>query len=47
MWNLKYFIDDIMTYGDTKENERLVLPTWHHEFMENIIIILKIKIKIF
>ena len=34
MWSLKYFIDDIMTYEDTKENERLVLPTWHHEFME-------------
>ena len=34
MWSLKYFIDDIMTYEDNKENERLVLPTWHNEFME-------------
>ena len=34
MWSLKYFIDDIMTYDNTKENERLVLPTWHKEFME-------------
>ena len=23
-----------MTYDNTKENERLVLPTWHKEFME-------------
>jgi hypothetical protein len=23
-----------MTYDDSKENERLVLPTWHKEFME-------------
>jgi len=35
MWSLKYYIDDIMTYGDDhKENKRLVLPTWHKEFME-------------
>ena len=35
MWSLKYYIDDIMTYGDDKkENMRLVLPTWHKEFME-------------
>ena len=31
--NLKYIIDDIMTYDDNRENERLVLPTWHKEFM--------------
>ncbi len=34
MWSLKYFIDDIMTYNDDKENEKLVLPTWHKEFMK-------------
>ena len=35
MWSLKYYIDDIMTYGDDdEENRRLVLPTWHKEFME-------------
>ena len=35
MWSLKYYIDDIKTYGDDKkENMRLVLPTWHKEFME-------------
>lgn len=35
MWSLKYYIDDIKTYGDdNKENMRLVLPTWHKEFME-------------
>ena len=34
MWSLKYFINDIMTYSDSKENERLVLPTWHKKFME-------------
>ena len=35
MWSLKYFINDIKTYGDDdKENMRLVLPTWHKEFME-------------
>tara|TARA_Y100000992_G_C21261955_1_gene491754 strand:+ start:269 stop:1189 length:921 start_codon:yes stop_codon:yes gene_type:complete len=33
MWSLKYFIDDIYTYEDKKENIRLVLPTWHKEFM--------------
>ena len=33
MWSLKYIIDDIMTYDDDRENERLVLPTWHKEFM--------------
>ena len=35
MWSLKYYIDDIKTYGDDNmENMRLVLPTWHKEFME-------------
>ena len=34
MWSLKYFIDDVMTYPDNKENMRLILPTWHKEFMD-------------
>lgn len=34
MWSLKYYIDDIMTYEDDNENMRLVLPTWHKEFMD-------------
>ena len=35
MWSLKYYIDDVKTYGDDeKENKRFVLPTWHKEFME-------------
>ena len=35
MWSLKYYIDDIKTYGDDdRENMRFVIPTWHKEFME-------------
>ena len=34
MWSLKYFLDDILTYDDKKENIRFVLPTWHKKFME-------------
>ena len=34
MWSLKYFIDDISAYEDSEENKRLILPTWHKEFME-------------
>ncbi len=34
MWSLKYFLDDIQTYDDKKENIRLILPTWHKKFME-------------
>ena len=34
MWCLKYYIDDVMTYKDHKDNEKLILPTWHKEFME-------------
>ena len=34
MWSLKYFIDDISAYEDNEENKRLILPTWHTEFME-------------
>ena len=34
MWSLKYFLDDVKTYDNDKDNEKLILPTWHKEFME-------------
>ena len=34
MWCLKYYIDDVMTYKDPEDNKKLILPTWHKEFME-------------
>lgn len=34
MWCLKYYIDDVMTYKNADDNKRLILPTWHKEFMK-------------
>ena len=34
MWALKYYVDDVKTYGNNSENQRLILPTWHTEFMK-------------
>ena len=34
MWSLKYFLDDVQTYDNKKDNEKLILPTWHQEFMD-------------
>ena len=34
MWSLKYFLDDVKTYDKDKDNEKLILPTWHKEFMD-------------
>jgi len=34
MWSLKYFLDDVKTYDNEKDNEKLILPTWHQEFMD-------------
>ena len=34
MWSLKYFLDDVKTYDNKKDNEKLILPTWHQEFMD-------------
>ena len=34
MWSLKYFLDDVKTYDNEKDNEKLILPTRHKEFME-------------
>jgi hypothetical protein len=34
MWSLKYFLDDVQTYEKDEDNEKLILPTWHKEFMD-------------
>ena len=33
MWSLKYFLDDVKTYEKDEDNEKLILPTWHKDFM--------------
>tara|TARA_B110001454_G_scaffold145377_1_gene134868 strand:+ start:451 stop:1395 length:945 start_codon:yes stop_codon:yes gene_type:complete len=33
MWSLKYYIDDVKTYDNEIQNKKLILPTWHKEFM--------------
>ncbi len=27
-------LDDVKTYDNEKDNEKLILPTWHKEFMD-------------
>ena len=34
MWCLKYYIDDVKTYDNDHKNKRLILPTWHSQFMK-------------
>ena len=34
MWSLKYFLDDVQTYEKDEDNKKLILPTWHKEFMD-------------
>ena len=34
MWCLKYYIDDVKTYDNGDKNKRLILPTWHSQFMK-------------
>ena len=34
MWSLKYFLDDVQTYEKDENNEKLILHTWHNEFMD-------------
>ena len=34
MWALKYYVDDVKTYKNNFQNQRLILPTWHTKFME-------------
>ena len=48
MWSLKYFIDDIMTYGD--DEGKYEISYFLHgikNLWKDIIIILKIEMKIF
>ena len=33
MWALKYYLEDVKTYENISENQKLILPIWHTEFM--------------